>query len=287
MSFEKYKKVAGVYIIRNKINNKTYIGSSINLQKRLSTHKSSASKKNSGLALLNNAFKKYNADDFDFSVVEIVALCRYNKNASSSILAHREQVWIDSYMSNTREHGYNLRIYASSNFGYRFKRESSHWTGKHHTDETKIKISLANKGKKRDIKVKYSEYECVKMGKRVARLSEDEVLFIRKSTLPRTKLARIFHIPLRHVFKIRSRERYWWVPDEVTGDTSRQIKNKLPLNKPKLTNAQVIYIKASSLKQRELAEMFNVPVRTIGRVKQGKRYKNVKDEGVGQCISLG
>ena len=83
----------GIYKITNKLNNKCYIGQSINIEKRLKTHKLS---KND--SLIDNDIKKYGVENFSFEVVEE---CDYIE------LNIKESYYIKKY--NSINHGYNIK----------------------------------------------------------------------------------------------------------------------------------------------------------------------------------
>ena len=57
-----------IYKITNKINNKSYIGQSINPQHRWSVHKSRA-KQNEDNSIIHLAIQKYGVENFDFSII--------------------------------------------------------------------------------------------------------------------------------------------------------------------------------------------------------------------------
>ena len=61
---------SGIYKITNKINNKVYIGQSVNIEERWDYHKA-VCHWNSQSALYR-AFKKYGIENFDFQVIEKV-----------------------------------------------------------------------------------------------------------------------------------------------------------------------------------------------------------------------
>lgn len=86
----------GVYQIRNIKNNKVYVGSSINLEQRKSTHFSALKNNNHHSIKLQRAYLK-NPEDFVFEVLEEV----FDKN----ILFEIEQKWIDKL--DAFDNGYN------------------------------------------------------------------------------------------------------------------------------------------------------------------------------------
>jgi group I intron endonuclease len=114
-------KVSGVYCIRNLINGKIYIGSSVDIKKRWSFHKKTLDKNTHHNGRLQNAWNKYGADAFEFSILEV---------CFSFILIFREQ----HYMS-TLKPFYNIAPTAGSPLGVK------------HTAETKAKVSAAIKSR--------------------------------------------------------------------------------------------------------------------------------------------
>lgn len=89
----------GIYKIENKLNGKCYIGQSVNIEKRWKRHKRDAQNKNSESYNypLQRAFRKYNIENFDFSIVEE---CKKHE------LNEKEIYWINKY--NSRQEGYNI-----------------------------------------------------------------------------------------------------------------------------------------------------------------------------------
>lgn len=94
----------GIYAIRNKINNKYYVGKSINIYERIRQHinKLNKSSKDSNIHL-NNSWLKYNRDNFEYIILEDIEL-------NDDLLKQQELYWILKLKSNQREFGYNLRL---------------------------------------------------------------------------------------------------------------------------------------------------------------------------------
>lgn len=89
----------GVYVIRNKINGKVYIGSSKNCYHRVrSQHLWSLENKTHTNPHLQSSWNKYGKSAFEFFIIE---LCE-----PENILI-REQFYIDSMTATNREFGYN------------------------------------------------------------------------------------------------------------------------------------------------------------------------------------
>lgn len=96
-------KYSGIYRITNTINNKCYIGSSKNIQRRFYAHLSDFNKDNSHCIILKRAVQKYGQENFEF---EILAKC------PEQYLIKLEQWFIDNLKPE-----YNARKIADSNKG--------------------------------------------------------------------------------------------------------------------------------------------------------------------------
>lgn len=130
-----HENVCGIYCIRNMINQKVYIGKSINIRERIWNHISSLNSKNKKRENQHfiNAWWKYGNENFEYFVLEIIDK---NQENIENIFKDKELFWMDYYQSYNRDKGYNLR------------RDSS--TGMITSEETKIKLSISRK--KRDEK---------------------------------------------------------------------------------------------------------------------------------------
>lgn len=88
----------GIYKVTNKINNKVYIGQSINIENRFQQHKNNCSNEN--LKDYNTKFyralRKYGVENFTFEVLE---------ELSKEELNEREKYWVSFY--NSFKEGYN------------------------------------------------------------------------------------------------------------------------------------------------------------------------------------
>lgn len=89
------KKLKDIYIIKNDINNKVYIGQSVNAEDRFKSHCKPSSKTHN--SLIDLAIQKYGKEHFWFEILE-EQIDNYNE---------REKYWIKYYQS-TKPHGYNI-----------------------------------------------------------------------------------------------------------------------------------------------------------------------------------
>jgi len=120
----------GIYKITCSGSNKVYIGSAFWVKKRWSTHKVMLRQNKHHNQHLQNAFNSYGEKSFIFEIVE---------ECSKENLEEREQFWIDFYKCYDRDFGYN--VFQEAN---RSKM----------SEETKQKISIAHKGKKKSEETK-------------------------------------------------------------------------------------------------------------------------------------
>ena len=134
---------SGIYRIRNLINNKFYIGSAVNLNKRKNQHFHYLRNNTHHNKPLQNSFNKYGEKNFIF---EVMCYC-YNED-----LITNEQFYIDKYKPQ-----YNICKIAGSSLGRKTTEETiikmkiSHSKRNcKHSEETKFKMSLI--AKKLDIK---------------------------------------------------------------------------------------------------------------------------------------
>ena len=89
----------GIYKITNLINNKSYIGKSINIEMRFIAHRTKYNWDKEKNKPLYRAFKKYGIENFSFSIV---------KQCNKEDLDKEEIYWIGYY--NTYQNGYNITI---------------------------------------------------------------------------------------------------------------------------------------------------------------------------------
>jgi group I intron endonuclease len=114
----------GIYKIENVVDNKYYIGSSNNIDRRWKQHKLSMER-----SYLHHAIKKYGLTDFHFEVLE---------ECAEKDLLKIEQQYLD--IAFLLPHMiYNINPLAAC---------PPNWKGKKRSAESRAKISAANKGKK-------------------------------------------------------------------------------------------------------------------------------------------
>lgn len=141
---ESIPKKSGIYQIRNLVNGKIYVGSSINLHVRELSHFNSLKRNDHANEKLQRAYNKYGLDKLIFEVLEYV---------EKDKLLEREQYYIDTL--NAVNEGYNICPLAVHSVDYTWapaQRKSrcgagNPMYGKHHSEEHKKRISESEKGR--------------------------------------------------------------------------------------------------------------------------------------------
>jgi len=131
---------SGIYIIRNEVNKKFYLGSTINFNSREMSHYHDLKNNKHHSIKLQRAWNKYGEKNFKFYIFFRCAI---------SVLKDVEQFYLDLYKPYI--HGYNV---SNSSRGYLGelpkqikKKIGKSLKGKKLSEETKKKISEGNKGK--------------------------------------------------------------------------------------------------------------------------------------------
>lgn len=139
-------KTSGIYCIENLENGKRYIGSSVNVGRRMSKHRGELRRGKHHSRYLQNTYNKNGIEIFRFFLLEEVE--------EYSNLLKVEQEYLDR-----EKPEYNMCPTAGNRLGYRHSEETkkllaaaargnTNFLGRKHTDEAKEKLRRANKGKK-------------------------------------------------------------------------------------------------------------------------------------------
>ena len=119
------EKTSGVYMIKNILNNKYYIGSSLNIRRRLQCHSSRLNRSTHNNLHLQSAFNKYGRKAFVFSILETC-------EPIIDTLTFLEQKYLDLKPE------YNISPTAYSNCGYRHSLNSRKKMSKSRTGKPKL-----------------------------------------------------------------------------------------------------------------------------------------------------
>lgn len=122
------KLKSGIYKITNIINDKFYIGSAVNVDKRRNQHLHDLRKGKHPNTHLQRSFDKHGELSFRIEILE---------HCQAKYLIEKEQYYID-----TLKPHYNICQVAGNS------------TGRKASDETKLKISIGRKGKKHTVEAK-------------------------------------------------------------------------------------------------------------------------------------
>lgn len=121
-------KKCGIYKITNLTNGKMYIGQAKDIEKRWSKHKYSSQKENQ---VLYRAIRKYGIENFEF---EIIQECDIKELDNLEIYYIQ---YYNTYIHSENSNGYNMTIGGDATRGNKL------------SEETKLKISKANKGREK------------------------------------------------------------------------------------------------------------------------------------------
>lgn len=142
----------GIYCFIYLPTKKWYVGSSIDIRKRWKEHKSSLRTGKHSSWKLNMDFKRYNAGDFDFIILE---------KCSKENLLNREQYWLDTLQA--VKFGYNIQEKANKT---------------EHSQETINKLRKTNK--ERNIKPGQKCYEALNELRRKCKIEKDKIDLIKQ-----------------------------------------------------------------------------------------------------------
>jgi group I intron endonuclease len=143
--------ISGVYFIKNKVTNKCYVGSSINIYRRWTTHRRELARGKHHSAYLQNSYNKYGKDAFEFLLAE--------SSFDTKEMAVLEAKWIDRL--DAIKNGYNVNPFPYE-IGLMPK-----------SDEHKRKIGQAHKGRKLSEESK-DKIRQKALGRKVGPMSEEQ-----------------------------------------------------------------------------------------------------------------
>ncbi len=140
---------SGVYLFYNKKTSNFYIGSGVDLADRLGDYFSEnyLNKPATQTSLIVKAIKAHTLENFSLTILEYVD--------KRELAIEREQYWID-----TLNPQYNILKIAGSSLGYK------------HTEESKLKIALANTGKTNPGPLGHVHTEEFKLNRKLKTLGE-------------------------------------------------------------------------------------------------------------------
>ncbi len=138
---------SGIYRIVNSITLKVYVGSAVNLSRRLREHLKMLRAGTHHSQRLQRSFDKWGEGAFEFEVIEL---------AERDRLLEREQAAIDLHRAADHSFGYNICVTAGSNLGRKFGIETRERirkarVGTTATEATRLAMSAASAGKPKTV----------------------------------------------------------------------------------------------------------------------------------------
>ncbi|NNV04631.1 GIY-YIG nuclease family protein [Brevibacillus sp. MCWH] len=292
----------GVYLIRNKVNRKVYVGSSIRIEERWEDHIRELNGNRHNNRYLLHAWQKYGQENFSFEIIETTD--------DESSLIDLEQKWIDYYRSYERDKGYNLSPSAYNILGYRFteeqrKRVSEALKGKRKSEEHRKKLwmnrkvteeqrrfmsELGKRCKGRKIVGDHSrkKSEAQRGSKNPsAKYTEEQVIAIRRDLanhLPMHVIAEKHNVSYHFIYRIL--KNMSWTHVRLNEESERKIQQyngRIATTGRSNPNAKLDEEKVRQIKQllsegvpqAKIAEMFNVGKSTIVSISTGKTWSHV------------
>lgn len=240
---------SGIYAIKNKMNNKMYIGQSVNINKRKSYHLWLLRNNSHFNPKLQNTFNKYGEENFEFVILE-----KCNKEE----LDDKEIEYISRY--NTTNNGYNICEGGEGSLGRTL------------SEETKQKISNANTGRKQDEVAKKRKSEAIKELWKTAEYRKK--MKQRPKPKPWNKGRRLTEEEKKHLSeKLKGRR----ITEEHKKKLHELYKGEKSLT-AKLTEQQVIEIRLRFLKgerQCDIKKDYQVSAQTIYDIVRNRRWRHI------------
>jgi len=281
---------SGIYIIKNDINEKVYIGSAIDFYNRLMHHKNSLLNNYSGNIKLSNFVNKYNYDINNF-LIELVEF----KDKSRDELFEIEKDYILKYDS--VENGYNCsyetRVVQIPYTDERRRNVGAKSKGRKFSDESKLKRSIERTGK--------LEFSGENIG--TSKLRNEEVILIKKMLLLEytpTDIIKLYkNIDVKTIYNIKENTRWGLFiikKEDVTEEDKLYIENlfkkilednkntpirsdsKVTLNKVKFIRYLLKNSDDIPKTRKDIKIFYNLKCHTLSSIYLNKNYKTVEAE---------
>jgi len=239
------KGLMGIYKVVNLINNKLYVGSSIDLYRRMKEHIGSLKNNKHFNYHLQNSWNKHGQEFFVFKIIEYIN--------DKKLLTKREQHWMEIYNVCNQDYGYNINPKADN------------CAGRPMQEKTKIKISNTLKGRKLEHTTGENNHLSV--------LTEEQVKDIKLRLYNGDYIYKIHknytNICLDTLYDIKNNETWKHILPEL------DLKNCKRKNNSKLNDQEVIEIIKSDLTIKELVNLYKVSKVVIGNIKRGVTHKDI------------
>jgi len=131
-----FEKKPAIYIYQNKLNkNQIYIGSSINLIRRLEQHRYLCNKNIKSCPKFYNCVSKYGWNNFRVGILEYIGSNKVYRSTIDKVLLKRNLIEREQFYFDIFKPTLNINKIAGSTLGFK------------HTEETRFLMSLERKGK--------------------------------------------------------------------------------------------------------------------------------------------
>ena len=247
-------KIAGVYKITSLDTKKVYIGSSVNVNLRMSCHLKDLNKGAHHSKHLQRAWDKYGHTRFTFEVIDICIPAQ---------LIAREQHWMDHFKAADHEHGYNMVPVAGSNIGRVV------------SAETRAKLSKAKKGTVIPLSERH-KHGSKGVDHGGSKLSPEQVMEIRKiaaTGMVKRRLAEQFGLSATQVGDIVNGKSWSHLPVLTSVSGARKGVGN---HHSKITPEIALEVRSMALSGKtttSIAEKFKVGFSTISDIIKGKTWK--------------
>ena len=259
----------GIYQIKSKSTGRYYVGSSINIFKRIKRHKYDLNNNSHHNIFLQRAWMKYGQEDFEFNILEIVT------DLDPLILTIKEQSFIN--LAITNGNSYNTCPVAGTCAGVKQsestkRKRALKLLGTKRTPEQRARISTARRAvgitKKHMETLKYLAY---KRRKRISNALADEACSKHNNGDTWESIARAFNIGTKQL----RRELRAIVGDSYPKPIKRRIqRNGESHSMSKLKNEDVLLIFSSPQTVQELANRFYVTKACIYDIKERRTWRH-------------
>lgn len=255
----------GIYAIKNKINNKVYVGQSYNVEHRWKYgHRTALRKNDHGNDHLQSSWNKYGEENFEFLVLKTYS------NFDANIIDEDEKYWIAYYNATNPNYGYNILEGGQTNYG-----KNNPMYGRSHSKEVIEATRTAQTGRKTPIEI----YERIRKTKKEnsRQFSDQEmshILQMRNEGGTYGHIANHFGVCFNTIRKIVF-EHYPNTPKRKVSKPKQRKKNF------KLSDEQVkeiFELLNEGKTYKFISEKFEVSSSTIKRIRMGTYYEWVKLE---------
>lgn len=257
-------KTVGIYKITNILDEKIYIGQTVNYRKRRTSHLSSLKKGNHHNEHLQRAFDKYGESTFEIELI---------KECTAEELDEMEKYYIKELDACNHDKGYNMMYggQAYRNFTKEVRRKMSiARKGKKFSDEHRKNLSLAQKGKtisqasidkskatRKKLKVHWGEKNPNAL---ISDSVAEKVIKDLLGAISVKSISEKYQVSGDVVYNIMYNKSYMHIMPDVRGEL---INRTSVLQKNKIDSAIEMYLQGSS--QNEVAKTLGISRNTLRR----------------------